>query len=61
MKLPELETTTIMSLGYTNNQMKKSRGMDSILREEKGQWWENIELVLWACSAKPIKNNTINL
>ena len=44
MKLPELETTTIMSLGYTNNQMKKSRGMDSILREEKGQWWENIEL-----------------
>ena len=45
MELPELETRT-MSLCYRNNQMKKRLGMDSMLREETGQWWENIGCII---------------
>ena len=29
-----------------NNQMKKRLGMDSIWREEKGQWWEDIGCII---------------
>ena len=33
--------TTAIHLCYTNNQMKKRLAMHSIMRGEKGQWWEN--------------------
>ena len=29
-----------------HNAMKKMLGMDFILREKKGQWWENIECII---------------
>ena len=35
-----------MSLWYTNNQMHNRLDMDSILREEKSQWRENIECII---------------
>lgn len=46
MDLPYLETIAVR-LFYTNiNQMKKTSGMDSIWRVEKGQWWENIRCII---------------
>ena len=34
-----------MSFCYTSNKVKKGLSIDSILREEKGQWWENRHII----------------
>ena len=34
-----------------NNQIKKRLDMDSILREEKIQWWENIGCIIYCKSS----------
>ena len=31
--------------------MKKMLGMDSILREKKGQWWENKDCIIYCKSS----------
>lgn len=55
-----------MSLCYTNSQMTKKLGMDSILSEEKNQWWESTGCITVfdqsICGlATPIEGDSINL